>query len=153
MIDVKYGTGDQSDVLSNLARKPFTFRGIRFQSIEGVLQSLKLGNQSDPNQGGQFCGLWGFEAKKRGQPYTKLFQTQLVLWWEEECYDRMSDDYQLLLDEIFASCYGQCKQFRTTLRAFKDELLDHTIGHNLTERTVLTKDEFISRLNTLKLLT
>lgn len=150
MIDIRYGSGQQADVLSNLARKPFVFRGLQFQSIEGLLQSLKIGNQSDYSRGGQFTTLWGFEAKSRGKQYTGAFKNSLVLWWEDQCIERLSDDYQLLLDEIYASCYGQCPSFRTALKAFKDVQLHHTIGHHDPESTILTTGEFISRLTTLK---
>lgn len=146
-IDIRYtGKGlDRSEILSNLADKPFTFRGIKTATIEGVLQSLKV---YDVQQQAEFWGMKGFRAKKAGRHIN--WQDDQILWWNETPIDRHGEEYQLLLDELYGQCYAQCQPFRQVLLDARDAELDHTIGNTDPERTILTVDEFLSRLRILQ---
>jgi predicted NAD-dependent protein-ADP-ribosyltransferase YbiA (DUF1768 family) len=49
--------------ISNLARTPFEFDGMRYESIEGFWQGLKF---ADPERRRTIAGLWGIVARKSG---------------------------------------------------------------------------------------
>lgn len=147
MIDIRFtGKGESIfDMLSNLAPKPFVFKGVRTRTIEGVLQSFKV---YDPISQSRLWAMNGFEAKKAGRHIN--WQADQILWWNQQPIDRHGEAYQDLLDELYASCYSQCALFREALTASESNELDHTIGNTDPQFTILTKVEFLSRLTTLR---
>lgn len=149
-IDIRFtGKGlNPNDHLSNLAPKPFWFRGVYTKTIEGILQSLKV---YDKKKQAEFWGLNGFAAKKAGRHIS--WQNDQILWWDEKPMDRHGPDYQDFLDELYGACYAQDPYFRLVLQETADEELDHSIGNTDPEFTILTKDEFLSRLRILRELT
>lgn len=146
VLDIRYtGVDDAAGLLSNLATKPFMFRGCYTLTIEGVLQSLKV---YDVEQQQAFWTMKGFAAKKAGRGI--IWQTSQILWWNQQPIDRHGEDYQDFLDELFAQCYSQNQQFRDALAAVRGIELQHTIGNVDPERTILTVDEFLDRLKVLQ---
>lgn len=144
-IDIYGGKCGEFNILSNLADKPFVFRGIKFRTIEGALQAIKTDNPS-LQQG--IYELSGFTAKTTGRSLN--WQQYQTLWCFEEATDRHGDEYQRFLDELYATCYSQNPAFRAALRESGSRPLLHTVGNTDPERTVLTIDEFVSRLLVLR---
>lgn len=127
--------------LSNFTPRPFTFRGVECASAEGLLQSLKF---KDPTIQEHICTLTGFKAKKAGSK--KNWQRAQTLWWDGCPIKRDSDEYQTLLDEAFEALYTTNNKAKKTLLATHSANLTHSIGRSKASETVLTKQEFCSRL-------
>ncbi len=140
-MDIRSSNSGAAGKLSNFTPRPFVFRGIKIASMEGLLQSLKYKN---PIMQKHVCSLVGFKAKKRGSK--KNWQTTQTLWWQGEPIKRDSDEYQKLLDEAFETLYTTNTKAKKTLLSTGDANLTHVIGRNKVNETVLTKQEFCSRL-------
>jgi len=144
-IDIKSDAPSIGGRLSNLHARAFVFCGIECGSIEGVLQSFK---HSDPIQQYVMCKLYGFEAKKAGKNHDwKALQT---LYWMSKAFPRGSSEYQQLLNSLYKAAYDQSKQFREDLGLSKGYKLLHSMGSDDPTQTILTRNEFISRLEWLR---
>ena len=130
--------------LSNFAAYSFVVDGIKCNSMEGFLASLKF---SSVHMQASICKLAGFLAKKKGN--TINWQKNQILYWKGEKISRKSDKYQVLLDKAFESLFCNVK-FRKALKNSGNVILKHTIGKTDKTETLLTKDEFCSRLMTLR---
>jgi uncharacterized protein YyaL (SSP411 family) len=95
----------------------------------------------------EVCKLVGKMAKFKGKQ-KKWFLTQKLNWNGKE-YDRSSKEYQELLDRAF-DALSQNTGFQKALLASGDSTLTHEIGKSKENETVLTKREFISRLNKIR---
>jgi hypothetical protein len=109
--------------------------------MEGFLQSLKFSN---PEIQKEVCLLVGLKAKYRGK-HKNWWRTQKLYWLGKEI-DRHSEEYQQLLDKSFGCMFEQSLNFRKALKASGEAILTHSIGKNDSHRTVLTNQEFCSRL-------
>lgn len=65
-IDIVSGAKYPAGELSNFAPHEFTFRGIRFHCMEGLLQGLKFQDTDEQNK---VFGLTGKEAKSAGKTF------------------------------------------------------------------------------------
>lgn len=139
-MDIGSGTGYPSANLSNFSPHVFTVDGIECNSMEGFLQSLKF---QDPEMQKHVCTLVGKKAKFKGKK-KKWWKTQ-TLYWKDEEIPRDSERYQKLLDEAF-NALAQNTSFQKALLATQNATLTHSIGKKKTSETVITKQEFISRL-------
>jgi predicted NAD-dependent protein-ADP-ribosyltransferase YbiA (DUF1768 family) len=139
-MDIGSNNSGPAGKLSNFTPRPFVFRGVECNSMEGLLQSFKF---KDPEMQKHCCTLVGFKAKKFGSK--KNWQTTQTLWWQGEPIKRDSDEYQELLDEAYEALYTNEKA-KKTLLATNDANLTHSIGRSKMNETVLTKQEFCSRL-------
>lgn len=140
-MDIKSGKTYPSCALSNFAPHPFTFDGVQCSSIEGFLQSLKFKN-TDMQE--HICTLVGFKAKKAGA--NKNWQRAQTLYWKGVPYPRGSTEYQTLLDEAYWALFSQNEKARNALLATNQANLTHSIGRSKKSETILTKQEFCSRL-------
>ena len=146
MIDIHFTKSNgEYKVLSNLADKPFSIDGHWSRSIEGVLQSFKT---HDPELQYQLMEMSGLAAKKAGS--TLIWQNTQILWWNGKPYDRHGPEYQELLDRVFGMCYAQSVAFRNALRQTRGMALEHSIGRVDPHETILTRLEFLTRLQTLR---
>ncbi len=127
--------------LSNFTKRSFVFDGIECRSIEGVLQSFKFKN---PSEQVIICGLWGIQAKLTGE--LRDWKQDQILYWNGEEYPRSSTEYQQLLDRLYLTVYEQDEGFRNDLKRVRKCELVHSIGSSDQTNTILTEDEFISRL-------
>lgn len=143
-MDIGSGTGFPSASLSNFAPHSFIIDGIECASMEGFLQSLKFSN---PDMQKEVCKMVGRQAKFKGKK-KKWWRTQ-TLYWKGKEYKRSSQDYQDLLDRAFDEL-GKNASFQRALLATNNAVLTHSMGKNKKEETVLTTQEFISRLNRLR---
>lgn len=144
-IDIDWRVDDEFRILSNLADKSFVFDGEQIRSLECVLQSIKI---MDATEQAKFFSAPGAWCKKMGRklPWS---QTRL-LWWKGVPMDRDSEEYQRFLDRLFGACYTCNRPFREALVASGDRELLHTIGTVDSEFTILTQEEFLSRLRILR---
>jgi predicted NAD-dependent protein-ADP-ribosyltransferase YbiA (DUF1768 family) len=140
-MDIKSGKTYPSKALSNFAPHPFVFDGIECNSMEGFLQSLKFEN---PEMQKHICTLVGFKAKKAGSK--KNWQRTQTLYWRGMPYKRDSREYQELLDMAYDALFRQNKKAKNALLATGNANLTHSIGRNRKSETVLTQQEFCSRL-------
>lgn len=140
-MDIGSKNGYPAGTLSNFSPHPFVFRGVECNSMEGLLQSFKFSN---PDMQREVCKLVGFAAKKKGSN-KKWYRTQ-TLWWNGEPIKRDSQQYQDMLDEAYNCLFTQNEKARKALLATGNATLTHSIGRKKKNETVLTIQEFCSRL-------
>lgn len=140
-MDIKAGNPYPSGALSNFARRPFIFRGIPVESMEGFLQGLK---QKSPDAQKHLFSMFGVAAKRAGK-HLNWHRTQ-TLWFQGQPIKRDSQEYQDLLDEAYAAMFDQNAGARKALLDTQDAVLKHSIGRTSQSETVLTRTEFCSRL-------
>lgn len=140
-MDIKSGKTYPACALSNFAPHPFEFDGVQCNSMEGLLQSFKFENVDMQKH---ICTLVGFKAKKAGS--NKNWQRTQTLYWNGVPYRRSSVEYQYLLDRAYRTMFYQNEKARKALLATGSATLTHSIGRSSMNETVLTKNEFCSRL-------
>lgn len=144
-MDIGSGHGYPADALSNFAPHPFVLDGIECNSMEGFLQSLKFSN---PDMQREVCKLVGKAAKFKGKK--KNWYVKQVLYWQGKEIPRDSDEYQQLLDRAYMAMASQNRGFQCALLASQNAALTHSIGKSKPNETVLTKNEFCSRLTKIR---
>ncbi len=146
--DICYKYNYPYNVLCNFSPSSFVFDKTNINSMEGFLQSLKI---SDSETQKKVCQLPGFLAKKVGNYLRRSEQYDgQHLYWQGKPVDRNSKEYQKLLDKAYMAKYSYDKDFRDTLSQSKGYTLTHKIGKTSPEETVLTEEEFIEHLDTLR---
>lgn len=143
-MDIKSGKTYPSCALSNFAPHPFEIDGIKCNSMEGFLQSLKFKSIEMQEY---VCTLVGYKAKMKGK--NKNWWKTQILYWKGKEIDRHSQEYQDLLDKAFSQLNKNTK-FRAALEATGNSNITHSIGKSDPNRTVLTEKEFCSRLMKLR---
>mgnify|MGYP003291310734 CR=1 FL=1 len=143
-MDIGSGTGFPSATLSNFSPHPFVFDGVECNSMEGLLQSFKFSN---PDIQKEVCKLVGKQAKFKGKK--KKWWKDQTLYWQGQVFTRNSKEYQILLDRAF-DALSTNNTFKKALLATGNATLTHSVGKNKQEETVLTKQEFCSRLMRLR---
>jgi predicted NAD-dependent protein-ADP-ribosyltransferase YbiA (DUF1768 family) len=143
-MDIGSGTGWPSAALSNFTPHPFVIDGVECASMEGFLQSLKY---KEPDMQIEVCKLVGKAAKFKGKK-KKWWRTQ-TLYWQGQEFKRDSQEYQDLLDRAF-DALAQNTGFQKALLATGKATLTHSIGKSKEQETVLTKQEFCSRLTKIR---
>lgn len=143
-MDIGSGNGWPASALSNFAAHPFEVDGVKCNSMEGFLQSLRFSN---PEMQKEVCLLVGKAAKFKGKN-KKWWRTQ-TLYWQEEEFARESEEYQMLLDRAYEAL-AQNSGFRQALAMTGNATLTHSIGKTKKSETVLTRQEFCSRLMNLR---
>lgn len=139
-MDIGSKCGYPASSLSNFAPHPFEIDGVKCNSMEGFLQSLKF-NSLEMQE--YVCSLVGYAAKKKGQ--NKNWQSKQTLYWRGKEYKRNSKEYQELLDRAYNEL-SKNTGFRNALLATGSATITHSIGHNRSNETILTQNEFCSRL-------
>lgn len=145
-MDIGSGKGGPQGRLSNFTPRPFVFRGVKCNSMEGLLQSFKF---DKPHIQEEVCKLVGLKAKRRGQKRNKAWRSLQTLWWNGIAFDRDGAAYQFLLDDAF-DALAQNTAFQKDLLATQNAVLRHSIGRNKKSETVLTQREFCSRLTNIR---
>jgi predicted NAD-dependent protein-ADP-ribosyltransferase YbiA (DUF1768 family) len=133
----KYPAG----ALSNFSPHAFVLDRVMIASMEGFLQGLKF---KDVNMQKEICKLVGIGAKRAGAK--KKWQPNQILYWKGEPIPRKSDRYQELLDAAYKAMFDQNAKARKALLASGNAHLTHSIGRIKKSETVLTRQEFCSRL-------
>lgn len=143
-MDIGSGSGWPSCALSNFAPHPFVIDDVVCASMEGFLQSLKF---KEPEMQVEVCKLVGKAAKFKGKK-KKWWQTQ-TLFWQGQTFKRDSKEYQELLDRAF-DALSTNTSFQKALLATGTATLTHSIGKTKQQETVLTRQEFCSRLTKIR---
>lgn len=145
-MDIGSGQGFPAGALSNFQPRPFTLDGVLCNSAEGFLQSLKF---KDQHIQVEVCKLVGLAAKFRGKKRNKAWKREQKLWWNGEEFDRHGKPLQELFDRAFEAM-AKNESFRHALIASGQAVLTHSMGKNKKQDTVLTEQEFCSRLTKLR---
>ena len=132
--------------LSNFTEHHFTYDSVQCFSMEGLLQALKY---EDPRRQKEICRMVGREAKAMGNKCPRNWKLSGMLFWQGYLFNRHGDEYQELLSEAYLAV-SRNKKFRDALLATGDAQLIHTLGKDSPYKTVLTSDEFCSRLMVLR---
>lgn len=147
MIDINSRSTDSiAKGLSNFCNYTFYVDGILCNSMEGWLQSLKF---KDIHMQKYVCLMIGYKAKKYGRDYGEDVYKTGMLYWMGKIYGRLSSSYQDLLDDAFSCLYLNIT-FRGILFKSGSDILMHSRGSNDITKTILTVDEFCSRLTALR---
>ncbi len=144
-MNIGSGSKYPANALSNFSPHTFVLDGVVCNSFEGFIQSVKF---KSPEMQVAVCALVGKAAKFKGKG-KKWFRTQ-ILYWRGVEIERESDEYQELLDRAYNAMYEQSQSFRKALAASVGATLTHTMGKNKKSETVLTTQEFCSRLTILR---
>ena len=147
IIDIHSKSPFPSCVLSNFHKSKFTLDGIKINSMEGFLQSLKT---SDANLQKKICKLIGKEAKNAGNTLKEQGFDIHTIFWNGKEIDRFSEEYQELLQRAYEAKFRQDPLFRKALKATEGKTLIHSIGLQNKQETILTEKEFISLLEELR---
>ena len=102
----------------------------------------------NPDMQKEICKLAGLGAKQRGA--SKNWRQYQKLYWNGVEYKRDSKEYQDLLDRLYQSVYDQNENFRRDLQSCKGVTFTHSLGKHKKSETVLTTQEFCSRLTKLR---
>lgn len=143
-MDIGSGSGYPSSSLSNFAPHSFIIDGVECASMEGFLQSLKFSNHEMQKE---VCTLVGRQAKFKGK--RKRWYRDQTLYWKGKAIKRDSEDYQTLLDIAFKQL-GKNEKFKKALLATGNATLKHSMGKRKINETVLTTQEFCSRLTNIR---
>lgn len=144
-LDIHSAMGGYSAILSNLYPKSFIMDGIHFASIEGFLQGLRVKN---PEEQKKVFNMSGVPAKAIGKLHPIKNNT---LYYVGKPFDRYSNYYQQLLNRAYNCCFFQSEVFYNALKGTAELEYIHSIGKNDKSQTILTNDEFLSRLNRYKI--
>lgn len=143
-MDIGSGSGYPAGNLLNFHPYQFEIDGVTCNSMEGFLQSLKFSN---PVMQEYVCSLVGKKAKFKGKK-KKWFKDQ-TLYWRGNPIKRDSKEYQDLLDRAFEALATN-KKFQKTLLDTQNATLTHAMGKKKSSETVLTTQEFCSRLTKIR---
>lgn len=143
-MDIGSGTAYPASALSNFSPHQFEIDGIKCASMEGFLQSLKYSN---PEMQKHVCSLVGKAAKFKGKK--KNWYRDQTLYWKGQKINRHSEAYQALLDRAFEQL-AKNEKFKKALLASGNSTLKHSMGRKDASKTVLTTNEFCSRLTIIR---
>ena len=133
--------------LSNLYPLSFKFRGKKVASIEGVLQGIKYKDKKIQNLILRYSGVDAYHTRSANT--NNFWGTDGILYWQGKPMNRHSEEYQLFLDELYVSALNN-PIYKSALMATGNKYLLHHIGNTNPSETVLTREEYEQRLNTLK---
>jgi len=145
-IDI-HSKGDYpANVLSNFYPNEFVIDGVRCGGMEGFLQSLKFKKRGRQEA---VAALSGKEAKARGG---RKFLWKLTgnVYWQGKRIKRQSEEFLALVTRAYREMARQSETFREALAETGDATLTHSIGKHDKRRTVLTEEEFIYCLESLR---
>ena len=143
-MDIGSKNGYPAGALSNFAPHPFVLDGVQCNSMEGFLQGLKFESKEMQEY---VCTLVGAAAKKKGAK--KNWKQSQTLYWRGNPIKHDSKEYQNLLNRAYNALYEN-NGFKKALEATNGATLTHSIGKNKIQDTVLTTQEFCSRLTYLR---
>lgn len=143
-LDIYSKNEGAAGALSNFTAHAFVFEGVPCASMEGLLQAF---THPDSARQREVCALAGLAAREAANPDWRSEQT---LYWQGKLFDRASGNYQSLLDRAYNALFMQNKDFRAALAATGTATLTHKNGGNDPHQTILTEEEFCSRLMNLR---
>lgn len=144
-LDIKAKAPFPAGWLSNFAAYPFVMDGVACASMEGFLQSLKAEDREEQRR---IRGHVGAEAQDAGR--RRDWTASGLLWWQGVAIDRLSGEYQALLDRAYEALFEQSPKLRRALAATGAAELVHRAGKSDPCETILTEAEFCARLMALR---
>lgn len=144
-INVGFKNKGLSRTLSNLFPYEFTFRGCKFSSIEGFFQGIKF---PDKDMQKLIFSYSGIDAVYIKLATSYNWRESGIIYFQGEGINRFSDDYELLIDELYISAV-QNPIYRNMLLNC-DKYIIHSIGEVDKKLTTFTRYEFERELNCLK---
>lgn len=142
-----YMTSDKPwNRLSHLYDNGFSIGDTEFTSMESFLQGIKFKNIQ---RQAEVFKMTGKDAKRAGKHHN-LWKITGNLYYKGTRFKRNSEDYQLILDSVYYSLYEQNAEFRHALIATGLRSLEHSLGKKSKRATVLTREEYLFRLNLLR---
>ena len=124
----------------------FKFAGLDISSVKSFILGLKT---NDKELQKQLLLVPEDEVREVSKTITPHYGPR-TLYWNGKAFSRSSEEYNQLLDKVYNARYKQDFKFRTALRTTKNAVLEHSIGKNDIGETVLTKNEFLKKLNNLQ---
>mgnify|MGYP000851158942 CR=1 FL=1 len=143
-LDIYSKNEGAAGALSNFTAHAFVFEGVPCASMEGLLQAF---THADPARQREVCALTGLEAKEAANAN---WLNEQDLHWQGKLFDRASGNYQSLLDRAYNALFMQSAAFRKALAATGTATLTHKNGERDPHKTILTEEEFCSRLMNLR---
>lgn len=134
--------------LSNFTLRTFDFDGVQCVSIESVLQAFKFDDNHELQC--QICLMSPKVAKEMGAQFPDWKQEK-KLFWNGNYYNRLNNEYQELITNLYDTVCDQDPTFTDDLFALRREKICHSIGLSDPLNTVLTENEFIDQLNRLRM--
>lgn len=145
ILEIKSSYEYPSCALSNFYPHSFVIDGVECASMEGFLQSLKYRSKKKQKK---ICRFSGIEAKKKGR-FKLLWKLTGKIYWQGMKIDRLSNEFQELIKRAYNSVFEN-ERFKKALFDSKGYTLSHKIGKNDPKKTILTENEFLFMLNTLR---
>lgn len=145
-IDIGHGEPWPANILSNMWPHPFVFGELQYTCMEAFLQSLKFENPDDANR---IRNLPNFEARREGQKGNGWKKHQ-KLYWDGVEIDRQNSLYYDIVSCAYEHLYDQNPLFRLGIHLTRNAILDHSIGVDSPENTILTRIDFVSFLYNLR---
>jgi len=144
---VSYAEGPEH-LLSNFAHTPFELDGIRFESMEGLLQGLK---EEDPEKQRRIFGKHGFQAKRAGtKARNHHVWTEKTVWLQGIPIEFPSHQYDEFIERAIRAKFEQNEDARAALVATGDRPLIHDTGKPESPRTSLPSVRFLEILTRLR---
>lgn len=143
-LDISINKPYPANVLSNLAPNAFIFEGYECASMEGLLQSFKFHNFDTAQQ---IMKLHGLDAKYAGRAGDG-WKANGTLFWKTHPIDRHGKGYQDLLDDAYDALATNV-EFKLALIDARRRGISHRVGHDDPNYTILTRNEFVSRIERL----
>ena len=145
ILEIKSSYDYPSNALSNFYPHSFILDGVECASMEGFLQSLKYKN---PKKQRKICTYTGLKAKKKGK-FKFVWKLTGNVYWQGDKINRLSYDFQELIKRAYGAMLEN-EGFKKALVDSKGYKLSHKIGQQDPKKTILTENEFISILNSLR---
>ena len=132
-------------MLSNLFPYSFKFKGKKLSCIENFFQGIKFKDKKMQNYIFNYYGTQCVHIKAASNYNWK--ETGIV-YWQGKPIKRDSNEYKLLIDELYISAI-QNPIYRKALLNCNKPII-HSIGKNEKNETLFTRYEFELELNCLK---
>lgn len=131
------------NVLSNFAATPFEIDGVKCNSAEGFIQSLKF---PEPEMQKYVCTLVGRKAKFKGKKANKRIRQKQKIWWQGNEFDFRSDEHFALIERGLRAKYTLSDRAKRALLATRNATLTHNTGFKESKHTSLPASKFIAML-------
>ena len=78
------------------------------------------------------------------------WQTDQILWWKGQAYDRQGDEYLKLIRRAYQAMFDQCERFRAALMTTCGITLISSGSEENPCKTILTEQEFCQILTDMR---
>lgn len=145
-IDISFKSQGLAKALSNLCNYTFTFDGIKCNSMESFIQSLRTPEKILQKEICSMSGPFSYSIRTMLPDWRK---TQIV-YWKGQPINRQSDEYTNLIGKAYYELYIHSDIFAYAIEQSKKYKLIHSIGCIDKFLTLLTPQEYIEHLNSLR---